>query len=367
MNCRQVIVKIRGTAERSYSVWIGQGILKRLADFINLSRYSNVVIAADRNAGSFWLEKLTATVQALGIIEIESGEQFKTALQAEKIWQALSSLGANRHTLMIILGGGVAGDLGGFAASTYMRGIDFLQIPTTLLAQVDASIGGKVAIDAAGVKNLVGAFRQPVGVLVDVDTLSTLPKRELFAGFAEILKHGLIADGDYFKRTASLNPAALGPDKLSDAIQRSCEIKAAIVNEDEQEEGPRKKLNFGHTIGHAIESALLEGPAPLLHGEAVAVGMVAECFLSTCVCNLDQAALRTLEDALKHFQLPIRLPQPVSNTELFYLMQRDKKNIAAVPSWSLLPNIGQCIWDQQVEQALVHDALKYIQPERSNG
>ncbi|HSA84312.1 MAG TPA: 3-dehydroquinate synthase, partial [Patescibacteria group bacterium] len=265
------------TAQKQYPILIGNELIGNLTNHIDINNYSRIFIVTDNIVAPLFLKKLLQTLpEGTAAITLSSGEKEKNIVTVGKIWSAMKENNLDRKSLVINLGGGVIGDMGGFAASTYMRGIDFLQIPTTLLSQIDASVGGKTGVDFAGIKNLVGSFQQPIGVIIDTQTLKTLPKREFLSGFGEMIKHGLIADKTYFELVTSKQPQSFSQEELINLIARSCEIKKTIVEQDETENGLRKLLNFGHTIGHAIESLSLETEMPLLHGEAVAIGMVAE-------------------------------------------------------------------------------------------
>ena len=267
---------------RSYPIVIGNGLLGGGFDLVEYVKGDDCLVVSNETVAPLYLDKLKGNLGGKNIaaLELPDGEQFKTTDSLHQVLDKLAESGANRDTTVIALGGGVVGDIAGFAAASYMRGVGFVQVPTTLLAQVDSSVGGKTGINHAQGKNLIGAFYQPGVVLIDTDTLQTLPDRELKAGLAEVIKHGAIADSEFFAWLENNIEALLDgqPDALAHAIQRSCEIKAAVVAEDEREAGRRAILNFGHTFGHAIENSL--GYGELLHGEAVAIGMVMAAELS---------------------------------------------------------------------------------------
>ena len=258
------------------------------------------------------------------------------------------------------LWGGVIGDLGAFVASTFMRGIDFLQVPTSLLAMVDASVGGKTSINVGGVKNSVGVFQEPIGVIADVDTLETLPKRELVSGFAEIIKHGIIADKDHFNMAISKKPEEFSKKELMKLIADSIKIKLRIVKQDPHEKkGPRKALNLGHTIGHGVESLSLKTSSPLLHGEAVAIGMIAESKLAELMGLLPIEDFVSIEKAISQVGLPTRIVNmQVEDTQK--LMASDKKNKFGDILWSLPERIGSVKFDIKVPEELVVEAIIYI-------
>ena len=262
--------------DRSYPIVIGRGLLGGSFDLARYVSGNDCLVVTNETVAPLYLQQLKADLNgcSLGVLELPDGEEFKTIETAGSILDALAQARAGRDTTVIALGGGVVGDITGFAAACYMRGVAFIQVPTTLLAQVDSSVGGKTGVNHPKGKNLVGAFHQPKIVLIDTDTLSTLPDRELRAGLAEVIKHGAIADRTFFE-WLELNMDALlakDPDALAHAVQRSCEIKAEVVADDERESGRRAILNFGHTFGHAIEHC--QGYGDWLHGEAVAAGMV---------------------------------------------------------------------------------------------
>jgi 3-dehydroquinate synthase len=279
------------------------------------------------------------------VIAVSSGEQAKQIETVQSIWKALHKNGCDRKSLLINLGGGAICDVGGFAASTFMRGIDFMNIPTTLLAQVDASMGGKTGIDFEGVKNLVGTFSRPIKTIIDVDLLKTLPAREFIAGFAEIIKHGLIADVEYFRMVTSKHPLQFTRSEMIKIIARSREIKSAIVTSDPKEKGARKLLNFGHTVGHAIESLSLDTERPLLHGEAVAIGMVAEAEISESVGYICSADVELIRRVIEHAGLPTSV-RNFSTKDIERKMRSDKKNEGGVINFTLLKKIGKAVINQ---------------------
>ena len=315
---------------------------------------SKVFILTDENVAPFWLPEVAHWLHcevAVDII-IKAGEQHKNLQTIQRIWKTLMEHHADRNTLLINLGGGVITDLGGFAASTYKRGTRFINVPTTLLAMVDAAIGGKTGIDFGGAKNQIGTFSQAEEVLIDPVFLKTLPEREILSGMAEMLKYGFIADPNLLQ---------VNEENYRDFILRAGEIKRDIVAKDPTEKGLRKVLNFGHTIGHAIESHCSTTDFPLLHGEAVALGMRAALWLSVQQCGLDEKTLQNFEK-----QLPMLLSETkVSLTEgdvdpiIFYLVH-DKKNLGDKPQFVLLKAVGQPVWNVEVEAERVKKALSYI-------
>ena len=291
---------------RSYPIVIGNGLLGGGFDLVEYVKGDDCLVVSNETVAPLSLDKLKGNLggKNIAVLELPDGEQFKTTDSLHQVLDKLAESGANRDTTVIALGGGVVGDIAGFAAASYMRGVGFVQVPTTLLAQVDSSVGGKTGINHAQGKNLIGAFYQPGVVLIDTDTLQTLPDRELKAGLAEVIKHGAIADSEFFAWLENNIEALLDgqPDALAHAIQRSCEIKAAVVAEDEREAGRRAILNFGHTFGHAIENSL--GYGELLHGEAVAIGMVMAAELS----DIEPASRERLRSLLERAGLPVTPP-----------------------------------------------------------
>lgn len=338
------------------NIFIGAGLLKSISSLVNFTKYTKAVIATDRILSSL-VQKLQGVLPIeTSVVIIDHGEQHKDLRSVQKIWKTLKDFGCDRKSLVINLGGGVIGDVGGFAASTFMRGIDFLQIPTTLLAQVDASIGGKVGINFLGIKNLIGTFQQPVAVIIDVNTLSTLPQREFISGFAEIIKHGLIADKKYFQFVISKKPQEFSQAELVEIIEKSCQIKVSIVSKDEKEDGIRKLLNFGHTIGHALEALSQETGKSLLHGEAVSIGMVAEGQISRLLGLLTEAEFKILQQSIIHAGLPAAVPD-IPADELLKKIKSDKKNEKRETNWTLLKGIGKAIIDQKVGEEIVKKVL----------
>lgn len=259
------------------------------------------------------------------ILIIEAGEPSKSVPVAETLWENLIDLGTDRHSIIVAVGGGVIGDLAGFIAATYARGIKFFQVPTTLLAQVDSSVGGKVGINLPGGKNMVGAFWQPQGVLIDTDVLTTLPDREYRAGLAEVVKYGVILDPEFFDYLANNVPGLQqrSPEVMRHIVTRSCEMKASVVLQDERETtGQRAILNFGHTFCHAIET--VAGYGQLLHGEGVSIGMVCAARLATALHRVDDSLLTRLRKLLVELQLPVDVPD-LDHDALLDAMHRDKK------------------------------------------
>ena len=316
--------------ERAYPLLIGPGLLRRPTLWASAVRGRHVLVVTDRNVAAHWLAPV---LEALAGREVATevlppGEQEKSLARLGSLLDRLAALGASRDATVLALGGGVVGDLAGFAAACWMRGIAFVQLPTTLLAMVDSSVGGKTAVNLPAGKNLVGAFHQPAAVVADTDTLSTLPQRELAAGLAEVVKYAAIADKafmDWLERHADAL-VARDPDRLAEAIETSCRHKAAIVARDETEQGERALLNFGHTFGHAIEG--VAGYGNLLHGEAVAIGMVLAARLSVSLDRAPAADTERLAALLARLGLPIALPAQLDPDALLAAMRLDKKAVS---------------------------------------
>ena len=324
--------------------------------------YSRIFIIVDSNTHKYCLSKfLSKTVidaQMLEIIEFSPGEAFKTIDTCHQIWLALSELEADRKSLIINLGGGVVTDLGGFVACTYKRGVDYINVPTSLLAMVDASVGGKTGIDLGSLKNLVGVIANGLMVLVDTDFLESLPQEHMKSGLAEMLKHGLIADKAYWNKLKSLNQ--LSWDDLEQLIFDSVKIKQGIVTEDPNEVGIRKSLNFGHTLGHAIESYQLESSTKttLLHGEAIAIGMVLESYLSFKLNRLKEADLQDIKTHLNSIYTKVSFNE-ADIEKISDLMRHDKKNSHGQIKFALLDRLGAPKLDCITEVPLIKEAFDF--------
>ena len=306
------------TSKQSEScpIVIGRDLVRTLPEILTIERHSKVVAIVDSGAAHIGLQvKDALKLPAEQILTLTGGELCKTVSYVDQLWQFFAAQLLDRRSLVICIGGGAVSDLVGFASATYMRGISYAAIPTTLLAQVDASIGGKTGFNFAGVKNLIGIVRQPRAIIVDIDTLQGLPNRDLCSGFAEVVKHGAIADLDYFTLVTSRPCEKWSPDELVAIVTSSCEIKARIVEQDETEEGLRKNLNFGHTIGHAVEALSLASESPLTHGEAVSIGMHAAGFISWQVGLLGLPQLQKLVAGLQLVGLPVRLSHKCDASE----------------------------------------------------
>lgn len=361
--CYSTIQFMTEIRSNSYSVFISNDIAKDINRFLkaNKTKYSKLFILVDENSLKFCYPQLVEKIEAFEdgeIIEIDSGEQSKTLEVCIQIWSALSEYGADRKSLFVNIGGGVIGDMGGFIASTFKRGIDFINIPTTLLSQVDASIGGKVGVDLNHLKNEIGVFNNPSAVFINSAFLNSLDKRQILSGFAEIIKHALIADANYWKKVMNADFADL--NSFDELIKTSVHIKNTIVLEDPTEQNIRKVLNFGHTIGHALETFSLEyeNKKHLLHGEAIAVGMVCEAYLSHKICKLSKDELKEITEFIVGKFKSVKLEE-LDFHRLIELMQHDKKNEKGDINFSLLSEIGKCEINKKAKADQIIDSLKY--------
>ncbi len=339
--------------ELSYHIIVGSNLLLRANEFLQTDKYSKIFVITDEHVADQWLPKLQQVLAKIdGSLIVPAGESAKQLPNVERIWTAMHEAGCDRKSLVIILGGGVVGDIAAFAASTYMRGVAFAQIPTTLVAQVDSSVGGKTGFDFNELKNFIGTFAQPTAVLIDTGTLATLPPRELIAGFAEMYKHGLIQDAGYFDKLAQKLPLQYSADELADLISASIHIKADIVARDERETGERKLVNFGHTVGHAIEALSWNTDNPLLHGEAIAIGMAIEADLSVQIGYISANDAQRIKQILSAAGLPVFAPHYPMD-QLFAKMRDDKKNENQVIMFTLLAQIGHAVYNQSLDDAVI--------------
>jgi 3-dehydroquinate synthase len=343
-----------------HTVYQGKASLLALKKMIEGERYAQTTffILTDSACKQHCLPTLMLRVPLLSgakLIEIESSEEQKTMDACIRIWQKLAACFADRNTVLVNLGGGIVGDIGGFAASTYKRGIDFINIPTTLLAQVDASVGGKTGVNFLGYKNLIGSFQTPLGIFVFPEFLETLPQRQILCGLAEVIKVGLIADRAYWECIQQTSITQVKEVEL--LVERAIAIKQEIVIQDPKEKGIRKLLNFGHTIGHAIESCSQEEEEPLLHGEAIVIGMVCESYLSYKFAGLKHDAL----DEICSYLLDIYPAYEIRSDRyhrLIELMKNDKKNDGNRFQFTLLKELGVGVYDQHIE---LDDVVKSFQ------
>lgn len=343
------------------SVYFNELGFSSLNELLREKKYSKVFILADENTNRccspLFLPEL-ATEIPIEVIEIEAGEEFKNIETCTQVWYALSELGADRKSLIINLGGGVVTDLGGFVASTYMRGIDFVNVPTTLLAMVDASVGGKTGVDLGALKNQIGLINNPLLVIIDSRFLATLPAEQLRSGMAEMFKHGLIQSESYWGKMLNLSNLTL--DDLDDLIYESVLIKNRVVKQDPTEKGMRKTLNFGHTLGHAIESYCLQNSdrQTLLHGEAIAIGMVLATFLSVEKLNFPKEKCVEIKEILgQYFEKQYFTENEIE--EIINLMKFDKKNSHGNINFVLLEDIAKPKLDCLIENELIYSAFNY--------
>jgi len=347
--------------ERSYPILIGQGLLDNRELLAQMIPARDVFVVTNDRVGPLYLQRLLAALpdKRSASIHLPDGEAHKTLATVSTIFDALVAARMNRDAVIIALGGGVVGDMAGFAAACYQRGIDYVQVPTTLLAQVDSSVGGKTAVDHPGGKNLIGAFHQPRAVIADITTLSTLPDRELRAGLAEVVKYGFIRDSVFLNWIEANTQSLLNRDAaaLAHAIQRSCEIKTEIVGIDEREQGLRAILNFGHTFGHAIETAT--GYGEWLHGEAIATGMVMAADMSQRLGWISATDRERVSRVIVGLGLPIVAPR-IGTQRALELMGMDKKVLSGKIRLVLLKSLGEaCVtgdYDAQCLQATLDHA-----------
>lgn len=349
-----------GLGHRSYPIRIDSGLLANAVECLRpyLTGHQ-VMLVSNETVAPLYLEPLVAQLEKAGDWQISrlvlpDGEQYKTLAVVSQIYDALLEKRYSRNATLIAVGGGVIGDMVGFAAATYQRGIPFIQVPTTLLSQVDSSVGGKTGVNHPAGKNMIGAFHQPGCVLIDVDTLRTLPEREFSAGLAEVIKYGLIADADFFDWLESNMTALRSRDSaaLTEAIARSCECKARIVAEDEFETlGLRALLNLGHTFGHAIETA--QGYGQWLHGEAVAAGMLLAARLSVSVAGFPLADVERVQVLLQQAGLPVLPPAGMGAEDFLRHMAVDKKNVDGRLRLILLRQVGDAFVTDVVQAAAI--------------
>ena len=344
----------------NYSVFFNETGYEKLASYLVPTHYSKIFILVDDNTSQYCLQHLLnnlATEVEIEIIELESGEVHKNISTCNEVWAALSELGADRKSIIINLGGGVISDLGGFVACTFKRGIDFINIPTTLLSMVDASIGGKNGVDLGNLKNQIGIIREPKAVIVDTQFLNTLPQNEMRSGLAEMLKHGLIFDKKYWDKFKNIKD--LITEDLNELIHQSIEIKNTIVCEDLTENGIRKSLNFGHTLGHAIESYFLENDnkTSLLHGEAIAVGMILESFISREKELLTNEEYQEIKYIINDIFERVEFSQ-IDIEKIIELLIFDKKNEFGKVQFALLDGIGKIKINQESDNKLIYKAFE---------
>lgn len=347
---------------RSYTVQVGRGLLSGIGPEVarRLPERQSCAVITDSNVGPLYAEAVLESLRAAGkqahLITVPAGEASKSLLSAQTVCGEMVRAGLDRKSFVVALGGGVIGDLGGFCASIFQRGIPYVQVPTTVLSQVDSSVGGKTGVNLPDAKNMVGAFHQPVHVIADVDTLNSLHKREWNEGFAEIIKHACIRDAAMLP---AIEAVAGGAGDIAELIRRNIAIKAAIVEADEYETlGLRALLNFGHTLGHAIEAAA--GYGTLLHGEAISLGLRAAAWLSVQRAGLPKADCERILKLLEKFDLPLRLPAGFDTDELLRITRMDKKFETGKIRFVLLRHLGDAFVSQDVTEADLIAALDEV-------
>ncbi len=336
---------------------------QKLNAILQAGTYTKLFIIVDSNTQEHCLPvvlNLLETTLTIEVIEIEPGEIHKTIETCSGVWDALAALDADRKGIIINLGGGVVTDLGGFVASTFKRGMDFINIPTSLLSMVDASVGGKTGVDLGALKNLIGVINNPKLVVIDTSFLATLPKNEMRSGLAEMYKHGLIASQEYWQQLSDLS--TMTTDNLNQLIYDSIIIKNTVVLEDPTEQNIRKTLNYGHTLGHAIESYCLSHTEKetLLHGEAIVIGMILESYLSTIKTGLSQEQLTHINTVFSNMYDQVHFSREDIN-QIIELLKYDKKNTHGKVRFVLLEKIGKGVIDQEVSNDLIYEAFDYYQ------
>ncbi len=342
--------------QKDFDIFLGTDVLEKLSEILINNEYSKIFVVMDSNTHKFCWPILSPYIMNYEIIVIPAGEANKTLKYAEIIWAKFQELFADRRAVLINLGGGVISDLGGFCAATYKRGIDFINIPTTLLSMVDASIGGKLGVDFNSLKNVIGVFQNPKYIFINPNFLNTLPQDEKRNGLAEVCKHALIEDKSLFQKLESITSHDW--ENAGPLIFQSVKIKVAIVKKDPLEKDIRKALNFGHTIGHAIETnSLLNDEVPLKHGEAVAIGIICEAYISKAIMGLSGSELQRITDYFMQ-----RFPKykgKLNTAKLIEVMKNDKKNREGIINFSLLKKIGKVKIDVNCHDELIEKAINY--------
>ncbi|MDE2589043.1 MAG: 3-dehydroquinate synthase, partial [Patescibacteria group bacterium] len=332
---KKVLVNIINQSQ-TYPIFIGSEILRKIESLIPVEKYGKIIVITDNVIEKvLFKNKPELFSKETHTIVLPFGERAKNIETVEEIWRELLELNCDRSSLIVNIGGGVISDVGGFAASTFMRGIDFINAPTTLLSQVDASVGGKTGVNFEDIKNIVGTIQQPKAVVIDVETLASLPTHIMKEGFGEIIKHGLIADKTYFEKVTAKKPETFTKEELIEIITRSCEIKADIVEQDINESGLRRLVNFGHTIGHALEAASHETNNPLLHGEAVSIGMIAESYISLEKRLISKNDFETIIERISYSGLPTKI-SGLNKDVVLEKMHHDKKQEKGEIQWTLI-------------------------------
>ncbi len=340
-----------------YTRLVGKELLNRTANY----EKGKVFLATDETVNHLWIPKFEGFLNSNGIktVAIPAGENNKKLESVAKVWEFLSQNGADRKSLLMNIGGGMLTDLAGFAASTFKRGIDFLNVPTTLLSQVDASVGGKTGINFNGLKNEIGSFNEPVAVIINTDFLKTIDHANFLSGFAEMIKHGLIKSPEHLEELKKFDPVKVDYDLLEEIIRHSVDVKKYFVANDLTENNIRKALNFGHTAGHAFESLAMEQNRSVLHGYAVAYGMITELFLSVKKCGFNEKDLEEITQWLLNIYGTFHISDEDFD-RIIELMMHDKKNEAGRINFTLLPEIGKVEINRDCEKELITEALEYF-------
>lgn len=363
---QKIKLTIKQAATINSDIYISSGFLNEINTLFPIKDYSQLFIISDENVANYYLDTvINSYLSTSPQLKINShifkpGEKSKDITTFTEILRSMAKAGLDRKGIVLNLGGGVTTDMGGFAASTYQRGTKFFNISTTLEGMVDASIGGKTGINLDGYKNYIGLFNHPEAVFMDMKTLDTLPARELIAGFAEVIKHGIIQDSKYFDLATSKHPSAFTHRELEEIVKGSSEIKAKVVKSDEREVGQRRLLNFGHTIGHAVETASFATDHRYLHGEAVAIGMVAATRISELVGLLNSEETQRIEQAISSAGLPTRVNPSIDKQQILSLLKFDKKVEGNKINWTLINKIGAGVINQFVSSDIIEEAIATI-------
>lgn len=349
-----------GNSKNNSKIIFSTSVENELLPFIKNYPAGKVFLATEERVDKLWVSKFDTffAQQQIKKVVIPAGENNKKISSVEKIWAFLSENGGDRKSLLINIGGGMLTDLAGFAASTFKRGIDFLNIPTTLLSQVDASVGGKTGINFNGLKNEIGAFKEPVAVIINTLFLTTIDNENFISGYAEMIKHGLIRSNDHLHELQKFNYNSVDYDLLQEIIRHSVDIKKHFVENDLTENNIRKALNLGHTIGHAFESMAMQQNRPILHGFAVAYGMIAELYLAMKICNFPKNEIEWITKWLLNVYGKFEIESGDFET-LYKLMTHDKKNEAGKINFTLISAIGQIEINQNCTKELIFEALEY--------
>lgn len=351
-----------GISKNNSKIIYSRSTEQELLPLIKSVQKGKVFLATEETVNTLWISKFDSFFEenAVKKVVIPAGENNKKIESVAKIWAFLSENGGDRKSLLINIGGGMLTDLAGFAATTFKRGINFVNVPTTLLSQVDASVGGKTGINFGGLKNEVGTFKEPVSVLINTNFLKTIDAENFVSGYAEMIKHGLINSPEHLEELKNFDIKNIDYDVLQEIIQHSVNIKEYFVANDLTENNIRKALNFGHTVGHAFESLAMEQNRPILHGFAVAFGMLAELYLSIKKCNFPANDLQELTDWILKIYGKFEIEKKDYN-RLYELMTHDKKNDSGNINFTLLPQIGKIEINQNCEKEIIFEALDYYQ------